>query len=750
MRDVGSVSLKRRAWPALALLILCLPLALALLQTISPLGNFHARRIVRASLGREFQFDRIESKPFRGYSAHKGVSRDAATLSSAEIRLNRWWLLLGVVSPSSVSFVNPQLQIPKGELLGLLENLESGQHPSTLEVSNGRIQVGGSTTMLLDLEMLIEKQADQRSAVQCELTLLAGVPQSPPVAVDIEHQGVLYRGRQEYLAQSLNLLARQERRTVGTARLDRSTRLTWNPQSPFIQSLPAEVTVSLDRMRVPMTLRGDVISTGTLSSDFAAAIGGGGRLVDLAGTLNYAQTGRHPSLGMLSDFQVSADLAQRRIQSYSINARILDDQRAQGRLRLRSALVPDTQTREGTVSLENVSLPHLLQFFRLDRFLGAAGLLSLEQAWNMSPDRRSITATGEMNIGQLRPADDPNAPAYTISASTNARYQDGRLRGGWPQQRLVSLHVQKEKQPPDTLRLAADVARTDPGRINRLSFTIDRLNHLQYRRDLSRIWRMAREGKALVAGFNAVLNALPQTAFEATIEEVEGMPVRDARLYGAYSRDLLEATTATLTLADGAATASGRIALRREGLPFNLRLAFRDVNLEKLPMAPVRGTASGNASFQGMANGKTAFEERIKAESDLVIANPAFDAAPALRALGQLPGVRDLAVDWREMQARARYENRELRIEEGVLKSDAADITWQGRTDLAGVYDWLCKMAFDEQAVGATTLPRYLLMRDWRGRLLFPAAVRLKGQGDQPGSMTIEFEALDRKGEGRT
>lgn len=748
----------KRKWIRPLLIILLLPVALAVVQTSPLLARYHARRIVSGILGTKAKVENVECHWLRGMDVSgieaAGGKDRMDKIAKAEIRLSLLPLFIGIVQPSRVLLQKAELNVPLKHSIAqvLLNQLETGRYASSIIFQNARITFLSEDNRILPmsvsgLDLSMERASGKRVFIHGDFLLTLRHSLIPTVSITVSHEGVYYRKIKEYLAESLNVDFRQQGKRVGEARLDRSARLTWNPSLKSSQSpLPTEIFCRLNQLQLPLPTFLQRISNSqtpyALSCDVIASISGNGQMIDVAGSLDYARGAGKQNESLWSDAVFSIDLPVRKIRSYSTNLRLLDHGRAKGKLRFRSAFVPDNDSHEGTISVENLDVPYLFEFLQLKSEAPPKCLLSVEQAWNLG-GKGLLTATGEASVKEIM---DAKQDGLSVAAKTYLRKEGGRIRGGWPQQRIANLRFMNGDKPLDNANLSVDFALNDPAKLNRMGIQFDTLTPRRYK-DLLHYFPRSSRTPWMKSLYEKALSILPAFVFEGSANEIheKNAVLNDFRIGGSYSKDLLEITTSTLTLASGSLSGVGACNLALAEKPLEFKLLAKDVQIQELRkivdpnLSFANGLMNGSFTVRGLGASAAGIRKSLMARGDLTVSDPEFHKGGAFDWLSSLPGFARGNPRWTSLSAKGQWGLESVKIEQARLDGPDAQVEWKGQKTSKGDIDYLCYVSysFDQDQMPLPDIPLALMIRGAGSTLHPPTPIRVFGNSRE--KVTVQF-----------
>lgn len=753
---------KRRRAIVLGLALILAPIALALFLTSPWMARRNAEVVMERLLGQEIRFSRVESMWWSGVVAHEGRSagEPPIALPRCEIRFDRLPLLIGMRKVAHVALVDPAITLfTMPDSQGVLHALASGDHPASVEVTGGVLEWSGQGALesagVKDVNFTVKKNQAGQSAIQCRFHAAADVVASAPVEIEFAHEGVLSPKKGAYKAESLNVRFWQRGKQVGRIRLDRPAHLSWNAQSEFVQGPPTEISIRMNELEMPWPLRmpgsSERLSSGTLSCDVTASVGGGGRLIDMAGTVELGHARReagNPGAGMWNDFAIRADLPTQKLLSYSLNSRLLQQRRSRGKVRLRGAWMAETQGREGTLSVEDVDLAFLQSFLDLPGAVADEGILSLEHAWNYNREFNRLTATGELSVQNLvLRSQDQAAGPLELRVASNLAFDHGRLRGAWASNRLARIETFSGGQPGDAFDISVDLSRADPGKLNRIVVQARQITLKQYGVFLDGMPQaLSSRGRDVLR--SAAREQTPPFAFEAAVDRLMlgDRPFLNAKVDGAYTQGRVMVTTATAALERGAASASGEWRVKEPGRPFEMRGALRDVALEELAGAlglktDMGGVADATMALRGEGVGGS-WRHSLAGSLKFAVEDPRLTHLALFEPLNALPWVQAADPQWSALWGQAKVKGLGIDSATVALRSHNLQVDARGNAS-AGMqaYEWDCHVAFDASLARSEMMSSSApLIRDSRGWLHLPALVRVAcAQGKRP-SLQIVLE----------
>ncbi|MCX7015131.1 MAG: hypothetical protein NTW86_21695, partial [Candidatus Sumerlaeota bacterium] len=331
---------------------------------------------------------------------------------------------------------------------------------------------------------------------------------------EVRQKGALVLYGQEYRVSALTMRLTQRGRPVGVGSLDQPFRFTWDRQAPSVQFIPAEFSLKLRDLDLaqfnpqlyPNLL--DRISTGTLSGDLSWSVGGGGRLLDLAGSVQVDELGmtKFRAIDLWGAFSVSLDPRTGELRRYSGDMRLLKDERGQGKIRVRGGTEGHEGALEGSVSVTDLDLTVLGSNLAglSDDVVVANGSVDLEQSWTRSADRKSLATRGALTcrdvVFQGKTPDQRTDP-LTVHVETDVQWDGEHLQGAGPLKRAARVETLHGQTPLDEATVSLDLGPPDsqkPGFVEVRGRNLSLDDYVQARetaRDGQRVARQQRKAQ---------------------------------------------------------------------------------------------------------------------------------------------------------------------------------------------------------------------------------------------------------------
>jgi len=689
---------------------------------------------------------RVESLPFRGFIAYD-VQSDAKAehllkVAVAEIHFEPWALLLGMRVPREIRLEQPVLDWGSVEDVRKIpwrDLFLNGRHPERVKLQDARIaihsQSGDSILQINNTDLLLEKEPGEKTLMMMKVfahNMLPGQTEEQSLRVKLEHQGVLYRNDQQYLAESFRIQLTQGEKSIGSARLDRSVSVAWNPKAPFSQMLPAEVacTVKKAPLRIisDYVALPDALTSGTLSCDVSASISGGGRLLDTAGWLqmdgNYFSD--RPPLEFWSEFRVRTDLATRLLHNCSANSRLLEGRLSRGKWKLRTATEPESGDNEGTLSIENMDVPLVMQLASQPDIGIAKATFSTEQAWKWDQQLSRFTIAGEGQLDNISIEKGIKAtPPLKLAWQENLLKQEGRLRGGWSHGLGLRIQSFHEAGALDELGVIVNLARNDPGALNQITLMTSQLQMQYYQTAILELVRNI-VGSARKIHL-PVPQSVPAFAFDVSCDKLllAEKPLEQVKINGRFARNKVDITSGSLCLGRGTAIFDAIVHLEAAGKPYQANIQAQQMNLPDLGEAlnhevlrSLAGDASWKATVHGLASpAPDPVQWEIK--GGIRVLQPQFTSVKALKALYALPGLGTaVSSNARELTLTGKISPGQWSVQQGDLQGQGYRIRFSGSGQGASG-EWTCRLGLGSVPAENTAWSAYML-RGLNGFLYFP------------------------------